>query len=498
MVIDEDAAYRALQSRDSRFDGVFFVGVHTTGIYCRPSCPARTPYRENIDFYPSAAAAQRSGFRACKRCRPDATPGSAEWNVRADLAGRAVRLIADGLVDRSGVPGLARQLGYSERQVTRALVSELGAPPLALARAQRAQTARILLERTDLPASDVAFAAGFSSIRQFNDTVQQVFATTPTALRAAHRVGRSEPGILELRLPYRAPMELSATLEFLGKRSIAGIESTTDSSYTRAVRLPHGTGLISVTPGTDHVKAVLRLTDHRDLAAAVSRIRRLLDLDSDPIAVDETLSRQPALQPLVNKRPGLRSPGSIDAFEMAVRAVVGQQVSVSGARTVLARLTASYGDPAFPSAGTGASVAGLLDWPFAAGWRLFPTPERIAGLDPTDLPMPRARGRTIIALAAAFADGELVLDAGSDRASVRAQLLSMPGIGPWTADYLMLRVVGDPDVFLGTDLGVRHALATIGADSIDPLAAAPWRSYLTHHLWAHLGPASNNGMRLEK
>ena len=497
MLIDDDAAYRALQSRDSRFDGVFFVGVHTTGIYCRPSCAARTPHRQNVDFYPSAAAAQRAGHRACKRCRPDATPGSADWNVRADLAGRAVRLIADGVVDREGVPGLARRLSYSERQVTRALMTEMGAPPLALARAQRAQTARILLERTDLPASDVAFAAGFASIRQFNDTIREVFAATPTALRAAHRNGRAEPGSIELRLPYRQPMLLSATFEFLARRAIPGVERSDGPSYQRVLPLPHGPGLARLSDGGDHVRALLTLSDHRDLAAAVARIRRLLDLDADPVAVQDALSSQPTLAALVDRRPGLRSPGAVDEFEMAVRAIVGQQVSVAGARTVLGRIVASFGKPVF------ADEAAPAEEPAggSAAWRLFPTPEALSRIDVEDLPMPRARGRTIVTLARAMADGDLVLDAGSDRAATRARLLALPGIGPWTADYIAMRALSDPDVFLGTDLAVRNALAG-RPGPIDAERAAPWRSYLTHHLWASLAdpadsPASSSARERE-
>jgi AraC family transcriptional regulator of adaptative response / DNA-3-methyladenine glycosylase II len=469
MFIDPDAAYRALHSRDARFDGMFFVGVRTTGIYCRPSCAARTPRRENVGFYPSAAAAQRAGFRACKRCRPDATPGSADWNVRADLAGRAVRLISDGVIDRDGVPGLARQLGYSERQVTRALVSEMGAPPLALARAQRARTARILLENTQLAAADIAFASGFSSIRQFNETVREVFDATPTALRSASTRRLGEAGVIELRLAYRSPMQLSQTLRFLGDRAIAGVETFDGASLTRTLRLPHGTGLVSVRPATDFVRATLRLTDHRDLAAAVARVRRLLDLDADPVAIDDALARIPALANLVAGRPGLRSPGAVDGFEMAVRAIVGQQISVAGARTVLARLVTEYGDVAFES---------------DRQWRLFPTPARIASLEQTALPMPRARGRTIIAVAAAMARGDLVLDCGSDRPESRAALLQLPGIGPWTADYLLMRALGDPDVYLANDLGIKHALADLA--ELDPDTTAPWRSYLTHHLWASL------------
>jgi AraC family transcriptional regulator of adaptative response / DNA-3-methyladenine glycosylase II len=479
MTIDEDAAYRALQSRDARFDGTFYVGVRTTGIYCRPSCTARTPQRRNVGFYPSSAAAQRAGFRACKRCRPDATPGSPDWNSRADLAGRAVRLIADGIIDRAGVSGLAQKLGYSERQVARALVSEMGAPPLALARAQRAQTARILLESTSMSSSDIAFAAGFSSIRQFNDTMREVFATTPTGLRSLPQGRGHEAGVLELRLPYRAPMQLEQSLQFLTMRSIEGVESFDGTSYSRTLLLPNGPGLVTVRPAAGWVQTELTLADHRDLAAAVARLRRLLDLDADPVAVDSVLNEQRPLRPLTRRHPGLRSPGAVDGFEMAVRAIIGQQISVAGARTILGRLAARYGRPVFESAGP---------------WRLFPTPDVIAAIDPSTLPMPRARGRTIVALAVAMAEGDLVLDAGSDRSPTRQALLALPGVGPWTADYLMMRAVGDPDVYLHTDLGITHALATVPA--VNPSATAPWRSYLTHHLWAQLStikPLPPNG-----
>ncbi|MEO6702791.1 MAG: AlkA N-terminal domain-containing protein [Jatrophihabitantaceae bacterium] len=475
MPIDAEAAYRAVRSRDPRFDGMFYTGVRTTGIYCRPSCSARTPHRHNVDFYPSSAAAQRAGFRACKLCRPDATPGSADWDVRADLAGRAVRLIADGVIDRDGVGGLARQLGYSERQLTRALVAEMGAPPLALARAQRAQTARMLLENTELPASEVAFAAGFASIRQFNDTIREVFACTPTQLRRRPASRPAEPGIIELRLAYRQPMELTRTLDYLAQRAIDGLERYQDGTFSRTLRLPHGAGLVQLGPADGHVRAGLRLADHRDLAAAVARLRRLLDLDADPIAVDEVLAGRPGLAGLVRARPGLRSPGAVDGFEMAVRAIVGQQVSVAGARTVLGRIVAEHGEPAFEAEAE-------------AGWRLFPEPAVIAALDPTSLPMPTARGRSLVAVAAAMAGGELVLSAGSDRDQIRQQLLQLPGIGPWTTDYLRMRAIGDPDVYLASDLGIKHALGALGRSpaGLEPNLAAPWRSYLTHHLWASL------------
>jgi AraC family transcriptional regulator of adaptative response / DNA-3-methyladenine glycosylase II len=467
---DADTCYRAVAGRDVRFDGWFFTAVRTTWIYCRPSCPAVTPRRRNVTFYASAAAAQRAGYRACKRCRPDASPGSPEWDVRGDLAGRALRLIGDGVIDREGVPGLARRLGYSERQVDRALIAEVGAGPLALARAQRAQTARVLIETTRLPMADVAFAAGFASVRQFNDTVRAIFATTPTALRSARRArATAEPGTISLRLPYRAPMDLGATLEFLALRAIPGVERPDADGYSRVVGAPGGPARFSLGAGGGTVTCRLSLTDQRDLAMVVSRVRRLLDLDADPCAVDAQLGADPVLGPLVAKRPGLRSPGAVDGFEMAVRAVVGQQISVAGARTLLGRIAAAYGAQVFD------------------GFRLFPTAAQLADVDPASLPMPRARARTLSALANAYASGELSLDPGADRERERAALLALPGVGPWTADYLRLRAMSDPDVLLATDLGVGRSAAALGAElSGGKPGWAPWRSYATHHLWAAL------------
>jgi AraC family transcriptional regulator of adaptative response / DNA-3-methyladenine glycosylase II len=472
---DDDTCFRALQGKDARFDGWFFSAVRTTGIYCRPSCPA-TPLRRNVTFFPSAAAAQRAGYRACKRCRPDASPGSPEWDVRGDLAGRALRLIADGMIDRDGVPGLAKRLGYSERQLNRTLVAEVGAGPLALARAQRAQTARVLLETTDVPATDVAFAAGFASVRQFNDTIQAVFATTPTSLRSKRRGGRpgepGEDGALTLRLPYRAPMDLDATLDYLAGRAIPGVEASTGGTYSRVVDAPHGPALITVSSGAAGEPAVccrVRLTDQRDLVAVVARARRLLDLDADPVAVDAALSVDPVLEPLVGKHPGRRSPGAVDGFELAVRAVIGQQISVSGARTVLGRLVSAHGRVAF----------------VGEPWRVFPDAATLAAIDPATLPMPRARGRTLVALAATVAAGDLALNPGADRERTRATLMSLPGIGAWTADYVRMRALADPDVLLTGDLAIVRAAAAAGV-TLDRGRPdwAPWRSYASHQLWA--------------
>jgi len=476
VLLDDDHCYTAIQSRDSRFDGWFVTAVRTTGIYCRPSCPAITPKRQNVEFFRAAATAQSHGYRACKRCRPDASPGSPEWNSRADVVGRAMRLIADGLVDREGVSGLANRLGYSERQVNRLLVAEVGSGPLALARAQRAQTARILIETTTLPITDVAFAAGFQSVRQFNDTVREVYASSPTELRTAK--APASGGSLTVRLACREPFDGAALFEFLAARAVPGVESFEGATYRRSLRLARGNGVVSVTVSAGLVSCTLALDDVADAQAAVQRTRRLLDLDCDPSTIHDHLGADPLLAPLIAKRPGLRAPGHPDGTELLVRAVLGQQVSVAGARTLAARIVASHGTP--------------LAEPVGGVTHVFPAAATIAALDPTDFAMPRARGAALIDACAHVADGRLVLDAGSDRAAAVASLESMKGIGPWTAGYVAMRALGDPDVFLPTDLGVRHALVALGADATPRAAAAlaerwsPWRSYALHHLWASL------------
>jgi AraC family transcriptional regulator of adaptative response / DNA-3-methyladenine glycosylase II len=488
MHLDPESCYGAVKSRDRRFDGVFYTAVRTTGIYCRPSCPARTPAFHNVTFHPAAAAAQAAGYRACKRCLPDATPGSPDWDVAADAAGRAMRLIGDGVVDRDGVEGLAARIGYTSRHLTRILTQELGAGPLALARAKRAQTARVLLETTELGHADIAFAAGFSSVRQFNDTMREVYATTPTQLRGRRRHGDTT-GTLPLRLAVRTPFAGAALLGFLRTRAVPGIEEADDTTYSRTLSLPHGSGVVTLAltdqpepGGTALVPATFRLTDLRDLAAAVERVRRLLDADCDPLAIADAFAGDPLLGPHVRARPGLRVPGHVDGDELAVRAVLGQQVSVAAARTAATRLTHEYGVPV-PS---GESTDDGLT-------HLFPTPGRLAELDPESLPMPRSRGRALVALCQALADGDVRLDRGADRDEVRHRLLAIPGIGPWTADYIALRALGDPDVFLPTDIGIRDALRGLGRDPAEaPQLAAdwsPWRSYAQLHLWQTLTPS---------
>ncbi len=474
-----EEAYRAVASRDARFDGCFVHAVRTTGIYCRPSCPARTPKRDNSLFFPTAAAAQAAGFRACRRCLPDAVPGSPEWNMRADLAGRAMRLISDGAVDRGGVEGLAAQLGYSPRHLTRVLTAELGAGPIGLARAHRAHSARILIETTDLPFTDVAFAAGFSSLRQFNDTVREVFATTPTALRGRARRRADEPsgaGAIRLRLPFRAPCDLSGLLRFLGERALEGVEDAGPAHYARALRLPHGTGVVRLVPQRDHVACTLALTDLRDLGSAVARVRRLLDLDADPVAVAETLGSDPVLAPEVARNPGVRVPGSVDGLEILVRAVIGQQISVAAARRTTERLAAALGTPLPHSDGTVT--------------RLFPTAEALAEGVLDALAGPRRRAETVRAVGEAVAEGRLRLHPGREAAELREELVNIPGIGPWTADYVAMRVLGSPDVLLDGDLALRRGAAALGL-STQPAALrtrarqwSPWRSYAGVLLWS--------------
>lgn len=482
MHIDRDACLRAVAAKDPRFDGWFFVAVSTTRIYCRPSCPA-SPLAKNLTFYPSAAAAQQAGYRACKRCRPDASPGSPEWNSRTDAVARAMRLIADGVVDREGVPGLAARLGYSVRQVQRQLQAELGAGPLAIARAQRAQTARLMIETTDLPMTDVADAAGFASIRAFNTTVAEVFALSPTELRrkASGRPQPRTPGALPLRLPFRGPLCPANLFGHLAATAVPGVEEWRNGSYRRTLRLPHGPAIVELTPPqnsdlpvTGHIPARLQLADLRDLSVAISRCRRLLDLDADPVAIDAALATDTYLCPLVAAAPGRRVPRTTDGDEFAVRAVLGQQVSTAAARTHAARIVAALGEP--------------LDDPEGGLTRLFPSTKALADLDPETLAMPGSRRRTLVALVSALADGRLDLSPGADHRGARAELAALPGVGPWTVEIIAMRALGDPDAFPATDLGVAQAATALGLSPAELVARSaawrPWRAYAVQHLWA--------------
>ncbi|MFJ8312751.1 MULTISPECIES: bifunctional transcriptional activator/DNA repair enzyme AdaA [unclassified Streptomyces] len=449
--MDQDAQYEAVSSRDARFDGEFFFAVATTGIYCRPSCPAVTPRRKNVRFFPSAAAAQGHGFRACRRCRPDAVPGSAEWNARADVVGRAMRMIGDGVVDREGVPGLATRLGYSTRQVQRQLTAEVGAGPVALARAQRAHSARVLLQTTALPVTEIAFASGFASVRQFNDTIRQIYARTPSALRAEAGTRATKPGVaaaagVPLRLAYRGAYATKETFDLLAGEAVEHVEEVVGEpgarTYRRTLRLPHGTGVVAVdeaapahtAPRQGWLDARIHLTDLRDLTTAVQRLRRLFDLDADPYAVDERLGADPGLAPLVGRTPGLRSPGAADPDECAVRALAGRERAAAVVET--------YGK--------------RLDLPCGRLTHLFPEPALLAAHPDPGL----------AALATALADGTLRLDAGADRDEAARTLRTLPGMDEETVAVIRTRALGDPDVGRGA----------AGED-----AWRPWRSYAHRH-----------------
>lgn len=491
---DDDTRYAVIRGKDGRYDGQFFTAVRTTGIYCRPSCPARTPARANVDFYPSAAAAQRAGFRSCRRCFPDDAPGSPRWRVGADVASRAMRLIEDGVIEREGVTGLAARLGYTERHVTRLLTEELGAGPLALAIAHRLQHARTLLTGTDLAVHAVARAAGFGSVRQFNDAARAAWGLTPLKVRGRARAPRGTDARVELRLRMREPSSPARTLAFLGARAIAGVESWDGATYMRTMRLPGGPARVALSVAGGGVRAVLEPADVSDLAAAVARVRRLLDLDSDPVAVDEVLGTDLVLAPLVAAAPGLRVPGAVDGFEMAVRAIVGQQVSVAGARRTLGRLVERFGSvldvpgEALKGSESGLSVpAGASEGDpggLSVPTRVFPGPATLVDVDPASGLLPAARWHAISAVARALVDGELDLGPGADRDAARERLLAIRGIGPWTVEYLAMRALGDPDAFPASDLVLAKAAGLTPRE----LAARaepwrPWRAYAALHLW---------------
>lgn len=475
MIDDFERCYAAIRAQDPRFDGVFTFAVVTTGIHCRPSCPARTPQRHNVRLFPTTAAAQQQGFRPCRRCRPDAAPGSPDWDVRGDLAARALRAITDGTVDRHGVRGLADQLGYSPRHLHRLLTAEVGAGPRELARAQRTRTALLLLEQTDLPVAQVAYAAGFGSVRQCNDTLRARLGRTPTELRASARTSVRHGDALELHLPARQPFDGAGLLAHLAVRAAPHLDEVGDGWHRRSLTLPHGHGIVTLRPDDGGLRATVHLDDPRDLPAAVARVRRLGDLDADPTAIDEHLARDPALAPLVAARPGLRSPAATDAVDAAVRTVLAQQVSVATAAALLGRLAAGLGRPT--------TAVGAVD-------RCLPIPVRLAAADAAKVGIPRARAATLRRLLSAIEDGTVDLGPAADREDARAACSALPGLGPWSVEVLALRGLHDPDAFPATDLALRRAAASLGLpDEAAPLRRhaerwRPWRAYAASHLWA--------------
>ncbi|GAA4231819.1 AraC family transcriptional regulator of adaptative response / DNA-3-methyladenine glycosylase II [Streptosporangium album] len=460
--LDFNSCYRAVAARDARFDGRFYTAVTSTRIYCRPICPARTPASRNVRFYRHAASAEAAGFRPCKRCRPELSPGDPGWDYRGDLIGRSLRLIDEGVADDGGVAKLASRLHITERHLHRLFTAEIGVGPLAVARTKRLLLAKQLLTETGLPITDVAFASGFGSVRQFNATMKETYGFTPGELRAT--AGRAvTDSSLTLRLHRREPYDAQTLMRFLAGRAIPGLEHVDETGYSRAV--PGGT--ITLTPLPGHVRLEVRLDDTRHLARVVARCRRLLDLDADPEAIADALG-ETSLAPLIAARPGLRVPGAWDGFEVAVRAVVGQQISVTGARTILGRITARAGRPAVAEGFT----------------HLFPTAAELLEADLDGLGLTGRRVTTLKALAAKVAGEEIDLDGAQDPGETMAGLLEVSGIGRWTAGYIALRALRDPDAWPEGDLGLRRAMACLGIPEDHIERWRPWRAYAALHLWS--------------
>jgi AraC family transcriptional regulator of adaptative response / DNA-3-methyladenine glycosylase II len=496
MDLDQDACYRAVATRDARFDGRFFGGVTSTGIYCRPVCPAKTPKRENMIFYPSAAAAAEAGFRPCLRCRPETAPDVGAWRGSSNTVNRALALIEHGALDNgdSGgdVAALAGRLGVGERQLRRLFRQHLGASPVSVAQTRRVHLAKQLLHETRLPMAQVALAAGFGSIRRFNETFQTLFGRPPGALRrdAGDAIDAGPQGEVGIRLRYRPPYDWDAMLAFLAARAVPGMEVVEDGAYARVIELDGEVGSVRVSLGQADTLAVLvRFPRLSALPVIIARLRRVFDLAADPQAINAHLSRDEALAPLVAARPGLRAPGGWDGFELAMRAVLGQQITVGAAIRLAGKLVQAYGEPASPAA-TGHT--GLT--------HAFPRPERIAAADLTHLGMPGARARALSTVAAAVVEDPQFLGLGRSLEAAVARLRSLPGVGEWTAQYIALRGMREPDAFPAADIGLMRALADpqgVRPDAAQLLARAeawrPWRAYAAQHLWAATPTAHEAG-----
>jgi AraC family transcriptional regulator of adaptative response / DNA-3-methyladenine glycosylase II len=475
---DFEACWRASESRDPRFDGRFFVGVHTTGVYCRPVCPAPSPKRENVRFYPTAAAAETAGLRPCRRCRPETAPGTPEWIGGSALVARGLRLISDGFLDRGSVGALARELCVGERQLRRLFVVHLGAPPLAVARTRRLQLARLLIDQTNMSMTEVAAGAGFGSLRRFNEAVRDAFGRAPSELR---RAGRRRPaGGLALRLAYRPPFAWDALLGFLALRSVPGVEEVHGRVYRRTLSWGGTAGVVELEPaaGTPELTFRLRLPSLDGLAGLVERARQALDLDADPLQIATTFRSDRRLRAGVERLPGLRVPGTFDPFELTVRAVLGQQVSVLAARTLAGRLVRRFGE--------------RLPEPDGTLTHVFPGPEALTGAKIEAIGIPASRAETIRRLARAVTEEGLELGPTSAPDELRARLGEIRGIGPWTIEYVAMRALRDPDAFPASDLGLRYALSPNGqpapAAEVTRRAAAwrPWRAYAAVYLWQSL------------
>ena len=496
MELENAACVKAIQSRDARFAGRFFVGVVTTRVYCRPGCPAPLPKPGNMRFYAYAAAAEDAGFRPCRRCRPETAPGSPVWDGTSATVSRALKRIFDGDGHES-VEALSKRLGLGSRHLRRLFAEHVGASPASLQRTHRVHFARRLLDETSLPIAEVAFAAGFESVRRFNDAIRTTFHRAPRELRRESKVRERPPAermrqkTLTLKLPVRAPFDAASLFSFLEERALPGVEAIRGHAYSRTIESRGRAGVLTVSheDGRDFLHLSMNLSPGPDLLEIVRRAGRIFDVDADPLAISAVLRRDPILAPLVAAHPGLRVPGAWDAFELAVRAILGQQVSVSGARTLAGRLVAAFGRP-LPGEGTD----GLT--------RVFPSPAVLAAADLSRIGVPRSRANAIRTLALAVHTRAVELAAPRGLEDFEKRLTALPGIGPWTAQYVALRALGEPDAFPAGDLGLRRALEAAGASADAPALRArstawsPFRAYATLHLWKSLaGPAGKKETR---
>jgi AraC family transcriptional regulator of adaptative response / DNA-3-methyladenine glycosylase II len=476
--LDPEACYRAILTRDPRFDGRIFVGVRTTGVYCRPVCPAVTPKQRNVSFYPSAAAAEAAGFRACLRCRPETAPRTGAWNGTASTVNRALAMIEAGALDDRGVDDLAARLGVGERQLRRLFAQHLGVSPVEVAQTRRVHLAKQLIQETRLPMAEIAFAAGFGSVRRFNETFQSLYSRPPASLRRLKKPPRDEA--VRVRLRYREPYDFEGLLDFLGPRAIAGVETVEKGVWRRTIGLGGEAGTIAVRrAGADQLSVEVRFARLTALPDILARVRNVFDLGADPAAINADLGRDPVLAPLVARRPGLRVPGAWDGFELAIRAVLGQQITVASAVKLAGRIAAEYGEP-LPDALRRPGLSAI-----------FPTAERLAAADLSGLPMPRARSRALEGIARAAVEDHALFRPGASLSDAVRRLKGLPGVGEWTAQYIAMRALREPDAFPAADIGLMRALAT--PDGVRPNPAQmltraeawrPWRAYAALHLWA--------------
>lgn len=469
MTVDQQIFARAMQTKDPRFDGRFFIGVRTTGVYCRPVCPVKSPRLSNVEFFPTAAAAAEAGFRPCLRCRPESSPGTPAWAGTSTTVSRGLRLINEGALDHGSVAALSERLGVTTRHLSRLFMQHLGASPNAIAQTRRLHFAKKLLDETSLSMTEIALSSGYGSVRRFNDHFVGTYGRPPSQLR---RHKSASGSAFEIRLPYRPPYAFSDVVEFLGRRATPGVESVAHGRYERTIVVDDEAGSFSVehVPSRRQLLCRIHLSGSRSLMSVVERIRRMFDLNADPLEIQCCLSSDAALAKIVARNPGKRVPGCWDPFEIAVRAIVGQQISVKGATTVMGKIARMYGD-------------------IADGRLVFPTPQSLARIEPDDLPMPRARASAIRDMAAAVASREIDLDT-HDVSGLVERLVAIKGIGPWTAQYVAMRASNDPDAFLHGDLVLLDVAGRLlGVDSPAALLERsqtwrPWRAYAGVHLWS--------------